>query len=43
MKVADGYSHVYSDRQGTTLSTNVPLDAGQVNWQELQRVETKNY
>ncbi|MDQ2772730.1 MAG: hypothetical protein M3Y54_19775 [Bacteroidota bacterium] len=43
VKVADGYSHVYSDRQGTTLSTNVPLDAGQVNWQELQRVETKNY
>lgn len=43
VKVADGYSHVYSDRQGSTLSTNVPLDAGQVNWQELQRVETKNY
>lgn len=43
VKVQDGYSHVYSDRQGTTLSTNVPLDAGQVNWQELQRVESKNY
>ena len=43
VKVTDGYNHVYSDRQGTTLSTNVPLDAGQVNWQELQRVETKNY
>ncbi len=43
VKVADGYSHVYADRQGTTLSTNVPLDAGQVNWQELRRVETKNY
>ena len=37
VKVTDGYSHVYSDRQGNTLSTNVPLDAGQVNWQELQR------
>ena len=43
VKVADGYSHVYSDRQGNTLSTNIPLDAGQVNWQELQRVETKKY
>jgi len=43
IKVTDGYSHVYSDRQGNTLSTNVPLDAGQVNWQELQRVEVKNY
>ena len=43
VKVTDGYSHVYQDRQGNTLSTNTPLDAGQVNWQELQRVETKNY
>lgn len=43
VKVDDYYNHVYRNAQGTTLSTNVPLDASQVDWQELQRVETKNY
>lgn len=33
VKVQDGYRHVYQDNQGSTLSTNVPLDAGHVNWE----------
>lgn len=45
VKVQDGYNHVYRDRQDptTTYSTNTPIDAGQVNWQELQRVSLKDY
>lgn len=39
-----GYNHVYKDRTNTyVLYTNTPLDAGQVDWQELQRVETTRY
>ncbi len=41
--VRDDYNHVYSDGQGTLLKTNAPLDASNVHWQELQRVELKNY
>ena len=43
VKVRDDYNHVYSDGQGTLLKTNAPLDASDVHWQELQRVELKNY
>ena len=45
VQVQDGYNHVYRDRQDptTTYSTNTPIDAGQVNWQELQRVALKDY
>lgn len=43
MKVDNAYSHVYQDGQGHTLATNAPLSAGNVNWQELQQVELKNY
>ncbi len=43
MKVDNNYSHVYQDGQGHTLATNAPLSAGNVNWQELQQVELKNY
>ena len=41
--VDNTYSHVYQDGQGHTLATNAPLSAGNVNWQELQQVELKNY
>ena len=43
VKMQSGSSHVYQDAQGTTLSTNAPLDSNHVDWQELQQVEVKNY
>lgn len=42
-RVDNTYNHVYQDGQGHTLATNAPLSAGNVNWQELQQVELKNY
>ena len=42
-RVDNTYTHVYQDGQGNTLGTNAPLDAGHVNWQQLQQVELKNY
>jgi hypothetical protein len=43
MKLSDSYNHIYQDRQGNNYGSNTPVDAGQFNWTELQRVETKNY
>ena len=43
VKLSDAYNHVYQDRQGNNYGTNSPVDAGQFDWKELQRVETKNY
>jgi hypothetical protein len=43
VKVADQYQHVYTDNQGNYLGSNTPIAAGQVNWQELQRVSTSDY
>ncbi len=43
VKVEDQYSHVYKNDQGEYLGSNTPINPGLVNWQELQRVETKNY
>jgi len=43
VKLSDQYNHVYQDRQGNYFGSNTPVDAGQFDWQELQRVETKNY
>ena len=43
MKLSDMYNHVYQDRQGNNYGSNTPVDAGQFDWKELQRVETKNY
>ena len=43
--VEDGYNHVYQSRQDPSVSygTNTPIDAGQLDWQELQKVEQKDY
>lgn len=45
VKVEDGYNHVYRNRQNQDayLGANTPLDAGQVDWQELKKVELKDY
>lgn len=43
VQTEDRYSHVYQDRGGVLHGSNTPLDAGALDWQELQRVETKNY
>jgi hypothetical protein len=43
VKVADDYQHVYSNGRGGYLGTNTPIDAGQVNWQELQKLSMREY
>jgi hypothetical protein len=43
IKLADKYNHVYRDKQGNIYGSNTPGDNGQFDWEELQRVETKNY
>lgn len=43
VKLSDQYNHIYQDRQGNYYGSNTTVDAGQFDWQELQRVETKNY
>ncbi len=44
-KVEDGYNHVYQDRQNPTVyyGSNTPIDAGKLDWQELQKVSLKDY
>jgi hypothetical protein len=37
------YKYVYKGRDDNFLFTNTPISAGDINWTELQRVETKNY
>ena len=45
VRVQGHFDHVYQESTvGTTfLGTNTPLDAPRVDWQELQRVELRNY
>ncbi len=45
VKVEDGYNHVYRNRQDPTAyyGANTPIEAGQVDWQELKKVELKDY
>lgn len=43
VKVDAGYNHVYSDQRGTYYSSNTPINAGSVNWQELQKLSMKEY
>lgn len=45
VKVEDGYNHVYRDRQNpiTYYGSNTPIEPGQVDWQELQRVSLRDY
>lgn len=42
-RTTDFYAHVYKDREGNVYGSHTPLDAGSLDWQELQRVEMKNY
>ncbi len=45
VKVEDGYDHVYRSRQDPTAyySSDTPIEAGQLDWQELKKVELKDY
>lgn len=45
MKVEDGYDHVYRSRQNpdSYLGTDTPIQAGQVDWQELRKLQMKDY
>lgn len=45
IKVEDGYNHVYRSRQNPELfyGTQTPIDPGAVNWQELQKVQLRDY
>lgn len=43
VRVQDEYAHVYKDRQGYYYGTSAPVDAAQLDWEELARVETRKY
>jgi hypothetical protein len=43
VNVQDQYAHVYKDRQGYYYGSSAPVDAGQLDWEELARVETRRY
>ena len=43
VKLDNSYQHSYSDGQGHYYQSNTPINAGSVNWQELQQVTLKNY
>ncbi len=45
VKVEDGYNHVYRDRQNPNqyYGSDTPINAGQVDWQELQKVSLRDY
>ena len=45
VKIEDGYNHNYRNTQDPTVyySTNTPIEANQLDWQELKKVELKDY
>jgi hypothetical protein len=45
VKVEDGFNHVYRSRQNPELfyGTQTPIDAGALDWQELRKVQLKDY
>ena len=45
VKVEDGFNHVYRSRQNPELfyGTQTPIDAGALDWQELQKVQLQDY
>jgi hypothetical protein len=45
VKIEDGYHHNYRHTQDPTVyySTNTPIEANQLDWQELKKVELKDY
>jgi hypothetical protein len=44
-KVEDGYNHVYASQQNPKLllGTDTPIDSGELDWQELQKVQLRDY
>ncbi len=45
VKVEDGYNHVYRDNRNPNqyYGSDTPINAGQVDWQELQKVSLRDY
>ncbi len=45
VKIEDGYNHNYRNTQDPTVyySTNTPIEANQLDWQELKKVELRDY
>lgn len=43
MKLTDQYNHVYQDKQGDFYGSNTAVNKNEFDWEELKRVETKNY
>lgn len=45
VKVAAGYKHVYSSEKHPDLflGTDTPINPGELNWQELQKVQLEDY
>jgi len=45
VKVEDGFNYVYRSRQNPELfyGTQTPIDAGALDWQELQKVQLQDY
>lgn len=45
VKVADGYKQVYQSQKHPNLflATDTPINAGELDWQELQKVSLENY
>jgi hypothetical protein len=43
VKLSDTYNHVYKDKQGNYHGSDDQVNSAQFDWEELQRVETKNY
>ncbi len=45
VRVADGYNHVYSSQQHPKLflGTDTPIDPSGLDWQELQKVQLRDY
>ena len=45
VKVEDGHNHVYRDNRNPDryYGTDTPIEAGRVDWQELQKVALKDY
>jgi len=45
VKVTDGFNHVYRSRQNPELflGSQTPVDLGTLDWQQLQKVQLKDY
>ncbi len=45
VKVEDGYNHTYRSRHDPNVyyQANTPIDSGEVDWRELQKVDAQDY